>query len=271
MELARAALLGAMQGATEFLPVSSSGHLVLVPALLGWGIPGLAFDAAVHMATGLAVLLRQRDSWVAMLRGAAGPLRRRDAHAPDGRQDRRLLVLLALGTAPAAVAGALLERHLEPLFADPLLAAGMLIVTALVLVASERLGRGDRSLRALDGGRALWVGLAQAVAIVPGLSRSGSTIAAAQLSGLDRLSATRFSFLLAAPILLGAGAFEMARFARETPPADAWGAIAAGSVAAFVVGWLASGWMLALVARRSLLPFALYTAGAGILGLVILG
>ncbi len=270
----RALFLGLLQGATEFLPVSSSGHLVLIPWLLGWPIPSLAFDAMVHWGTLVAVIAYFWRDWLALLRGAWAGLRTRSLSDPAAR----LLLLLIVGTIPAALAGALLEDFFEGMFARPDAAAGFLLLTAALLTLAE-LGWARRSsapnpgalraLPALSWADALAVGLAQAVAILPGVSRSGATIAAGLGRGLEREAAARFSFLLSAPIILGAGAMQLWQLARAGTLAGEAPLLAAGFLTALVSGFAAIHFLLNYVRRRPLYPFALYCILLGILGLTV--
>jgi len=270
----RALFLGLLQGATEFLPVSSSGHLVLIPWLLGWPIPSLAFDAMVHWGTLVAVIVYFWRDWLALLRGAWAGLRARSLNDPAAR----LFLLLIVGTIPAALAGALLEDFFEGMFARPDAAAGFLLLTAALLTLAE-LGWARRSsapnpgalraLPALSWADALVVGLAQAVAILPGVSRSGATIAAGLGRGLEREAAARFSFLLSAPIILGAGAMQLWQLARAGTLAEEAPLLAAGFLTALVSGFAAIHFLLNYVRRRPLYPFALYCILLGILGLTV--
>lgn len=268
MTLIHAILLGLLQGATEFLPVSSSGHLVLVPWLLGWPIPGLPFDAMVHWGTLVAVVGYFWRDWWALLRGAARGLRARSLADPDAR----LLALLILATVPGAAAGALLEDFFEGMFARPVAAAAFLLTTAGLLSAAElghRLSSPSRPLRALSWADALTVGLAQAFAILPGISRSGATIAAGMGRGLGREDAARFSFLLAAPIIFGAGAMQLLKLAHAGNLAAEAPFLAVGFLTALASGLAAIHFLLAYVRRRPLYPFALYCALLGLLSLTV--
>lgn len=269
----RALFLGLLQGATEFLPVSSSGHLVLVPWLLGWPVPGLAFDTLVHWGTTVAVIAYFWRDWVALIRGAWHGLRTRSLNNPNAR----LLLFLILATVPGALAGALLEDFFEGMFARPAAAAGFLLLTAAILTLAESAwarrssapgGNPPRPLSALSWPDALTVGLAQAVAILPGVSRSGATIAAGLGRGLEREAAARFSFLLATPIILGAGAMQMLQLFQTGGWAGEAPALIVGFLAALVSGGLSIHFLLRYVRRRPLYPFALYCVLLGILGLV---
>lgn len=255
MTLWEAAVLGAVQGLTEFLPVSSSAHLVLVPWALGWSDPGLTFDVAVHLGTLCSLLLYFR-------RDLKDLARRLLAGEPDGR---RLLATLAIGTVPGAAAGYFAKGFFEALFARPDWVGVFLLGTALILGVAERVGRRLRSMEALGPYEAVWIGVAQAVAIAPGVSRSGATIAAALLLGFTREAAARFSFLLAIPIILGAGAHQILGFTRAGGAPVAWASLLAGFLVASAAGYAAIGGLLRYLRTRSLHPFALYCLLLGLL------
>lgn len=265
MNLLQALILGVLQGATEFLPVSSSGHLVLAPWLLGWPAPGLAFDTVVHWGTAVAVIAYFWRDWIALIRAALRSLRDRsltDANA-------RLAWCIVLGTVPAAVLGYLLEDFFEEMFARPVAAAAFLLVTAAILAVSERCSRRERDLDALTWLDALLIGLGQAVAILPGISRSGATIAAGLGRGLKREPAARFSFLLATPIILGAGALQTADLAQAGDLAAQAPALVVGFLAAGLVGLGCIYFLLRHLQKHRLYPFAIYCAAAGVGCLIV--
>lgn len=286
-------LLGVLQGATEFLPVSSSGHLVLVPWLFGWPAPGLAFDIVVHWGTALAVVVYFWRDWVSLV-GAAfrslSPTLRRlqmtlglgrfsageDAsgsqafvESSQGSTEARLAWFILLGTLPAALIGYLLEDFFEEMFSRPVTAASFLLVTAVLLAATEWLGRRERDLDKLTWLDALIIGLAQALAIFPGISRSGATIAASLARGLRREPAARFSFLLATPIILGAGLLKVADLARAGDLAAQAPMLVVGLVTASIVGFGCIHFLLRYLQRRRLYPFAIYCAVVGTACLLI--
>ncbi len=272
MTALQAILLGLLQGATEFLPISSSGHLVLVPWLLNWPIPSLAFDTLVHWGTAVAVISYFWRDWLALVRGAWQGIRARSLSDPH----TRLVLFLVLATVPGALAGALLEDFFEEMFARPAAAAGFLLVTAAILTAAEsgwrRLASSDNTLRplpALSWADALAIGVAQAVAILPGISRSGATIAAGLGRGLDRDAAARFSFLLSTPIILGAGAMQMLQLARSGELAGEAPMLLIGFLTALLSGAVSIHFLLRYIRRRPLYPFALYCVLFGILGLTV--
>ncbi len=257
----QALLLGVLQGATEFLPVSSSGHLVIVPTLLGWPDPGLFLDTVLHLGTLVAIVVYFWRDLAQLAAAAWRSLRARSLAEPEAR----VAWGVAVGTLPAAVIGFLLEDTFERLFGMPQAAAGFLLGTAALLLISEVLARRERALDSLSWRDALLIGLAQTFAIAPGLSRSGSTIAAGLLLGYRREDATRFSFLLAVPIILGGGLYQLLKIAHTGFGSTQVPAILIGFVAAAVTGYLAISGLLALVRRRSLWPFAVYCALLGTL------
>lgn len=265
MSTLQALLLGLLQGATEFIPISSSGHLVLVPWLLGWREPGLAFDAIVHWGTLIAVVgyfWRDLASLtLAWLRG----WRTRSWSDPQGR----LAWLILLGTLPAIALGLLLENWFEELFSAPTKVAGFLLATGLLLVVSERLGRREREERELGWRDALIIGLGQAMAIAPGISRSGATIAVGLLRGLRRETAARFGFLLALPVILGAGLLQLAKLAESGQGREEWPALALGFITAASSGYLCIRLLLGYLRHHSLYPFALYCCVAGLMALAL--
>jgi undecaprenyl-diphosphatase len=265
MNLFQALILGIIQGATEFLPVSSSGHLVLVPWLLGWEEPGLTFDAVVHWGTALAVIAYFWREWLDLIQAVFGAVRRRSIADPKAR----LALLIVVGTIPAALIGYALEDFFEQMFARPTAAAAFLLVTAVLLSAAEWLGRREGSLERMTWPDALLVGLGQALAIFPGISRSGATIAAGLARGLKREPAARFSFLLATPVILGAGAFKLLDVAQAGHLAGQIPALIVGLVGAGVVGFGCIHFLLRYLQRRPLYPFAVYCAVAGAICLVV--
>lgn len=267
MNIWQAIVLGVVQGLTEFLPVSSSGHLVLVPEFAGWEQPGLPFFVLLHAATLLALLVYFRRE---LLETAAGLIR-------PGPQ-RRFILLLAVATLPAAVIGFVFEEWFERAFGNPFQVALQLVGTGLILLAAEALTRrrqastgsmtGVGSLAEQISWRsAIGIGFAQALAIVPGISRSGATISAALLGGLSRAQAARFSFLMSIPILVGTSAFQVPQLSGDAVGA---GPLVAGFVAAGVSGYLAIAGMISFLQRRGLVGFAGYCILAGSVSALIL-
>ncbi len=281
MSIIQAVILGILQGATEFIPVSSSGHLVLVPWLLHWESPGLAFNAVAHWGTALAVIVYFWEDWVSLV-GAAFQSVRKQLFPMAGRAAGRdgtpgtnpaesahssLFWLLVLGTVPGALIGYLLDDFFEQMFARPVAAAGFLLVTAALLAGSERWGRRERELADLRWVDALFIGLAQALAIFPGISRSGATIAAGLMLGTKRQPAARFSFLLATPIIVGAGLLQVIQLSRVGGLGAQAPVLIAGLIAAAVIGFACIHFLLRYLEHRRLYPFAVYCLLASVLSL----
>ncbi len=252
MSAARAIVLGILQGLGEFLPISSSGHLIVVPWLLGWGDSGLSFDVALHLGTLAAVAFAFWHDWLQLLKGG---LRGLASGRPLADPDARLLVYLALATLPGAAAGLLLDEWAETVFRSPGLVALMMALLGAVLWAADRRAGTQADGEGVTLRDALLIGLAQALAIVPGTSRSGATISMALFLGHRREAAARFSFLLALPITAGAAIVKvpdlLAGGADLTP-------VLLGMLAAAVSGLLAIRALLRYVRTRSYAPFVAY-------------
>ena len=245
-------VLAIVQGLTEFLPISSSGHLVLVPSAFGWSDQGMAFDVAVHFGSLAAVLTYFRGD-IRMLLGGA----RQVIAGKLGSFEARLALGLGLGTVPAALAGLLLAAWIG----DHLRSPSVIVVTlsgyAVLMLLADRLGSKSRMLSDVRLRDALWIGVAQALALVPGTSRSGVTITAAMALGFERTDAARFSFLLAVPVILLASAYELTVLLRADA-AIPWGQLLAGAVISGVVAYLSIRFFMRFVNRVGLLPFAIY-------------
>jgi undecaprenyl-diphosphatase len=258
-------ILGIIQGATEFIPVSSSGHLVLVPWLLNWPQPTLLFDTMLHWGTLLAVVVYfWRDWWAiitAWLRGLV--------HWNWSDPNARLAWWIVAASIPAAVAGILLKDFFEAIFQKPVWAAVFLLITALILVIGERLGHRTRDLTGLNWLDALLIGVAQAVSILPGISRSGSTISAGMVRDLDRPSAARFSFLLGTPAILGAGLIQLKDLFGMPNLSGELALVAVGLITAALVGYLVIWGLMRYLQGHSLYVFAAYCAVVGVLCLLI--
>jgi undecaprenyl-diphosphatase len=281
MHLVEVILLGIIQGLTEFLPISSSGHLILARWLFNWHLSedaALRFDVALHMGTLLALLIYFWRDWLrlagAMLVGFAMRLRRSSrVRSADACRDERLAWLLAAATVPAAIVGVVGEHYIEQTLRRPMLVAILLIAVGVLLLVADRAGRGHRRLECVGWKDALLIGMSQALALAPGVSRSGITITAGLLRGFDREAAARFSFLLSMPITAGAGLLELRRLLHAgLAPAEAL-SFAVGAVAAAISGLLAISFLLRFVRRYSLAAFAYYRflLGGAVLALVLLG
>jgi undecaprenyl-diphosphatase len=250
MTTLQAIFLGMLQGLGEFLPISSSGHLVVAPWLLGWPEHSLSFDVALHVGTLAAVLYAFFDDWRRLL--GAG-LRSTLAGRPFDDPDSRLLWLLAAASVPGAVGGLLLEDWAETVFRSPTLVAVNMAAMGLVLLAADRSAR-DTETRAVSLRDAMLIGVAQTLALLPGVSRSGATISMALFLGYRREDAARFSFLLATPITVGAAALK-SRFLFE--PGHGL-QVVAGMVTAAVFGFASIRFLLAYVRTRDYRPFVYY-------------
>ncbi|OGL61068.1 MAG: hypothetical protein A3J27_08215 [Candidatus Tectomicrobia bacterium RIFCSPLOWO2_12_FULL_69_37] len=262
----QAITLGVLQGLTEFLPVSSSAHLVMGQAFLGLQEPMLLFDILLHIGTLAAVVLvfgkdlwRITRAWLLSLAGRA---------AGEDRASARTAWFILLGTVPAGVVGMLFKHAIERTFAAPRLAAANLLITGCLLFLSGGQMKGTRKEAQLTWRDALWIGAFQAVAILPGISRSGATIAAALWAGLDRELAARFSFLLSVPAILGAFVLQ-AKDLGATPP-GAWAPMTVGTLTSAVVGTLTLVWLIQVVRRGNIQWFAYYCWAAGLLGLLLM-
>lgn len=261
----QALILGMVQGVTEFLPISSSGHLVLVPWLLGWEDPGLAFDTFLHLGTLVAVLAYFRHDLWSLALAWAGSLRERSLGNPQAR----IAWLIIWGTLPAVVMGLTLESLFERLFAAPVWVSILLLVTGLLLFLGERVQKSESRMESLTWFDGLLVGLAQGVAIAPGVSRSGATISAGLWRGLRREEAARFSFLLATPAILGANLLQLWDLAKLSGAEQGASTLLLGFLAAAISGYLAIRFLLGFLKRRSLHPFSIYCFFLGTLTLLL--
>ena len=253
----QAALLGVVQGATEFLPVSSSAHLILARAVFEWDSDqfGLAFDVACHIGTLIAVLVYFRRDIAMMLQALPRLLQ---PAAPGAHDGARLIWLLAIGTLPAIVVGVLFNDVIEARMRTPQVAAAALALGAIGLLIAERTGSHARSDRSLTMSEAFWIGCAQAVALIPGVSRSGATLTLALLFGLGRPDAARFIFLLAIPAILAAAAHEAPALLRAGMSGDRATLFLIGVTSSAVVGYLAVKYFVRYLANHSLDVFAWY-------------
>lgn len=270
MGILQAAVLGAVQGFTELVPVSSSAHLALVPALLGWPKPSVPFAVAVHVGTAAALMVYFRRDLSALVIGACKWLRSRERFQQRGQDEQdsvRLLLLLLLATAPAAIVGPLAEDAVEAAFSSPTTVGAFLLVTAAILVVSERLSRGEEGRSETTWKDALWIGLAQVAALAPGISRSGATIAAGIALGLQPAAAVRFAFLMSIPVILGGGIFEAARLLREGLSESELGSYLVGALAAGACAWVAIVLVFGAVRRGKLSYYAFYCVLIGIIAL----
>jgi undecaprenyl-diphosphatase len=266
MPLLQVIVLGIIQGLTEFLPISSTAHLVVIPRLLGWPDQGLAFDIALHVGTLVAVLLYFLRDWMQVLAQGLGIST--TGGNPGLNRNSRLLWLLVLGTIPAGIAGLLFQKKAETLWRENLLViAGMSIGVGLLMWLAELVGRRQRDLSHTNVIDSVVIGLAQAGAVVPGVSRSGSTISAGLFRNLDRQAAARFSFLLSTPVIAAAAAkdfYDLMKHEGGFPP-EMRVPFVLGMAVSAITGGLAIGFFMNFLRRRSLNVFVLYRLIFGII------
>jgi undecaprenyl-diphosphatase len=254
MDLFSAVALGIVQGITEFLPVSSSGHLILMHSVLGVeGESGLAFDAILHLATAGAVIVYFLEDIVSMLRTVLRKLGRLPVH----EKDLLLVKAISLGTIPAVIAGLLLETYMDTVFRSPILVAVTLVLGSIFFIFAEYRYQNCFHDKEIDTHIGLKVGLFQVLALFPGMSRSGATLAGGMLLGLSRASAARFAFLLSVPLLVGAGLKKIIELI-TSDIAVAWTPVFFGALAAFGVGLLAIHFMISFIRSHTLWPFIWY-------------
>ena len=252
MDYLHAFFLALVQGLSEFLPISSSAHLILLPRLLGWPDQGLAFDVAVHMGTLVAVVAYFRHDVLCLFCAWTRSCVRRRLDT-----DARLAWLVVLGTVPVAVAGLLFHDDIESSLRSPLVIAATTAGFGVWLGLADLRGRKNRSEADLTVFDALWIGLSQALALIPGTSRSGITMTAALALGLTRSAAARFSFLLSIPVILFAGSYESLQLLQQPEPV-VWGALLLGTVVAGVSAYLSIHFFMRLIEKVGMLPFVVY-------------
>lgn len=260
MQPVEAALLAILQGLTEFLPISSSGHLVLLPAMLGWQDQGLAFDVAVHVGTLAAVVAFFRRELLGMTRSWF-----RSVSGGGVDSDARLAWAVIFGTVPAALFGLLGKDFIEANLRSPMVIAATTVVFGILLWFADYAGRHARDEHTLRWSDVLLIGFAQALSLIPGTSRSGITITAGLALGLDRRAAARFSFLLSVPVIALAGAYLTYGLVVSSEPVD-WGILGLGAVLSAAAAYLTIDLFIRFVERIGMLPFALYRL---LLGIVI--
>jgi len=258
MTLLQSIILGIIQGLTEFLPISSSAHLVIAPYLFGWHIPaqeGFIFDVLVQLGTLLAVILYfRKDLYQIITRVIQGLIHRQPFSDPMAR----LGWILILATIPAVIAGVLFKGLVERAFGSPLAAGLFLLGTAALLIIAERVGKRNRSVDTVNWLDGLIIGLFQVISLLPGISRSGSTISGGMIRNLDRQSAARFSFLMSVPVMIGAGAVAVVDLIRSPTFAMQIPTLIAGFIISAIVGYLSIRWLLSYLIKHPLNYFAIY-------------
>jgi undecaprenyl-diphosphatase len=266
----QALVMGVVQGLTEFLPVSSSGHLIIVPFFFGWDdafITSLEFSVMLHLGTLVALLVYFREDWLRLVPAGLAALRDRSFHDDE---DRRLAWLLIATTIPAAVVGVLFGDVIEASFRSVGLVAVTLVVGGLIILFADRFGAKSRGIEDVTFPIAVGIGAAQALALIPGISRSGVSISAARMVGMDRESAARFAFLMATPITAGAGLFEARKLlAGETGLQFEALPLVVGMIASLLSGLIAIRFMLSYLRRQSLDVFVWYRFALAAIVLIV--
>jgi undecaprenyl-diphosphatase len=254
----QAAILGLVQGLGEFLPISSSAHLVLIPWLFKWNDPGLTFDIALHFGTLIAVAIYFWKDWLILVKKGLT-----DFRSTEGR----LFWYLVAATIPGALVGFLLEKKAETIFREPVIIATMLILLGVVLYWADRKSAKNIEMNRITFKTSIFIGLSQALAIIPGVSRSGITMTMGLLLGLTREGAAKFSFLLSAPIILGASMVKLPHLISN--PSEITIHFIIGMLVSFVTGFISIGFLLRYVQTKNFLPFAWYRFILGSLVIVI--
>ncbi|MBV9574291.1 MAG: undecaprenyl-diphosphate phosphatase [Acidobacteriales bacterium] len=277
MPIYQAIVLAIIQGLAEFIPVSSSGHLIIARRLLGWNelspAHELTFDVALHFGTLLSVLFYFRRTWIQIVRAAFGGKvvrfsetsdSERDLTAAEQREERMLLWFMAAATIPGAIAGKLLESSAEDYFREHIfLIAGALIVVALLMWWGERVGKLDKPLTRITLGDSIVVGCAQAFALIPGVSRSGSTITAGLFRNFTREAAVRFSFLLSTPLIAGAALLKAYELRKQGLPEGMHAPFIIGVLVSAIVGYATIAWLIRYLQANTLKVFIIYRIAAG--------
>lgn len=278
MPIYQAVVLAIVQGLGEFIPISSSGHLIIVRRLLGWNelspAHELSFDVALHFGTLLSVLFYFRRTWIQIVRAALGGRVVRFSESgesdtnltPEEQKEERLLLwFLVVATIPGAIAGKLLEHSAEDYFREHIfLIAGALIFVALLMWLGEKIGKLQKPLTGISFLDSLIIGIAQAFALIPGVSRSGSTITAGLFCNLSREAAVRFSFLLSTPLIAGAALLKAHELHKEGLPHDMQVPVLAGIIVSALVGYAAIAWLIRYLQTNTLKPFIIYRILAGV-------
>lgn len=266
MDFLRAVVLGLVQGLTEFLPISSSAHLAIIPKFLGWDDPGAAYTAVIQIGTELAVVLYfWRDIWTIGSGWVRGVFSRDARQAPEWRMGWFVII----GSLPIVALGLLLQDLIDKEFRNLWVIGTTLIVLGIVLGIAERVGRKTSPIENLTMKHAILLGVAQAGALVPGVSRSGATISMGLFLGYERAAATRYAFLLAIPAVVGAGLYKLKDIGGDN--SYGVGPTIVGTVVSFIVGLAVIHWLLRYVSTRSYAPFVFYRVGLGALVLILLG
>jgi len=266
LSLIESIILGLVQGLTEFLPISSSGHLVIGETLFGINGDDLVFEVLVHFGTMVAVIIYFRARLWAIVKSIASyPISK--STTEDDKSNLRMALYLIVGTIPAAIIGLILKENIETAFASPKWASGMLLITALILISTKWAPSKDGKINLW---RTIIIGFSQALAIMPGISRSGSTIACGMFSGLKKSDAAEFSFLLSLPAIAGATLLQIPDFVRSLDNVALVLNYLAGAIVAGIVGYISIAYLLALIKKGRFFYFGIYCAIIGTLGILFL-
>ena len=256
MPVSHAIILGIIQGLTEALPISSSAHLVIVPWIVKWHYQGLSFDVALHIGTAMAFIVYFFKDWMGMISSA---------FTRDRIFRNNIFWFIVIATIPGALVGLILEKKAETVFRSPLLIAAMLLIFAVILWLADHLGKKQKSMEQVDLKTAFVIGLAQAIAIIPGVSRSGITMTAGLFKGLSRETAAKFSFLLATPIIIAAGVLKLSKLHASDLNVAFW----AGVISSAISGFIGIKFLLNFVKRSNLNIFVFYRIVLAVTILVI--
>lgn len=269
MSYFQALILGIVQGITEFLPISSSAHLVITPIFFGWKIPEdqvFLFDVLVQLGTLIAVILYFRRELIAICKNVFSGVIAGDLFSqPKSRLGWNIL----FASIPAGLAGLFLKDLVEKAFHSPISTSIFLFCTAGILLGADYFGKGDRKIEEVTWIDAIWIGIAQALAIFPGISRSGATISGGMMRNLGRKASARFSFLMSIPIMLAAGFLSVTKLFSLSDVSQFLPILLLGSIASAIVGYLAIHWLLNFLSRHSLKPFAFYCVGLGMITIIV--
>lgn len=267
MDLFRAAILGIVQGLAEFLPISSSGHLILVPALFKWEDQGLAFDVGLHLGTLLALLVYFWRDWALMISSGLQNLFQRGFRFREYDPPAQMIWLIALGSVPAAIVGLLFDDWIEANVREPWVVAVTLAIVGTIMLIADRQTRQERVLSDVGVKDAVLLGLAQAAALIPGVSRSGATMTAGLFRNFTRNDAARYAFLLGTPAFIGAAILKSADLGSAAD--GGFGMLAVGFVCSALVGFAVIHFLLGYLRTRTLVPFVVYRYGVAALTLLI--
>lgn len=254
MDIFQSIILGIIQGLGEFLPISSTAHLILAPYFFGWQDPGLSFDVALHIGTLIAVVAFFWNDWLDIFKSASNDVLHTKYKIPDNKYPAKLLWLLVIASVPGAIFGFLFDDYAEHAFRNPLLIAFTLSVVGLILYLVDKYAKHKKDINHISIKDAIWIGLSQAIAIIPGVSRSGATMTTGLVLGLSREQAARFSFLLSTPIIFGAAILKVPHLLKAGIDLP----IMLGIIAAAISGYLAIKYMLRFIQKVGYAPFFWY-------------